>query len=116
MTARTDTQQLAYAGRHRQLDTQPIALPPVAPMHGRLSRPLRPVPMPPPTDVLPALRLLPPVAPDGADRLRLTPFGRKVRTAAIALLALGACLALAVATRGTVVTWDGLLSVSEVVR
>lgn len=116
MTARTDTQQLAYAGRHRLADTVLIALPPAAPMHGRLSRPLRPVPTAPATDAMPALRMLPPVGHDNADQLRLTLRGRRLRAALIVLLALGACVALAVATRGTVVTWDGLVTVSEVVR
>lgn len=106
----------ASPGRHRLADTVVIALPPVAPMYGRLSRPLRPVPTAPPTAAMPALRLLPPVAPDNADRLRLTPRGRRVRAVLLGSLVLGACVALALATRGTVVTWDGLLSVSEVVR
>lgn len=56
-------------GRHRLAETQPIALPPAAPMHGRLSRPLRPVPTADPTTAMPALRLLPPAQP---ERIGLT--------------------------------------------
>lgn len=58
MPALIDTMDV-YTGRHRLADTQPIALPPAAPMHGRLSRPLRPVPTVEPTTAMPALRLYP---------------------------------------------------------
>lgn len=70
-------------GRHRLADTQPIALPPAAPMHGRLSRPLRPVPTTDPTTAMPALRLLPPL---GLERTGLT----LTRRGHIALVAVGA--------------------------
>ncbi len=62
MSALIDTID-AYTGRHRQLETQPIALPPAAPMHGVLSRPRRPVPVGEPTTAMPALRLYPELQP-----------------------------------------------------
>lgn len=54
----------AYTGRHRTLDTQPIALRPAAPMHGSLSRPLRPVPNNDPTTAIAMPRMYPPVRDD----------------------------------------------------
>lgn len=92
----------AYIGRHRHDDTVRLTLRPLAPPA-------------PPTAELPALRLLPPVAADTRDRLRLTRRGRLVRNALVALIVLAACLTVALATRGTVVTWDGLLTVPAAV-
>lgn len=93
MTARTNTQQLAYAGRHRLADTVVIALPPAAPMHGRLSRPLRPVPTAPVTAAMPALRLMPPVQLDRRDGWKLTRRGRIVAQSVAGAAILGFAIA-----------------------
>lgn len=71
-----------YIGRHRLPNTQPIALPPAAPMqHGRLSRPLRPVPVADPTTAIAMPRMYPPLE----DRTGLT----LTRRGHIALVAVG---------------------------
>lgn len=72
------TRKTPSPGRHRLADTVVIALPPVPPMHGRLSRPLRPVPTAPSTDAIPALRMLPPLQPDRRDGWKLTRRGQIV--------------------------------------